>query len=77
MACRIHATHSYPTEEKHAEADRQADQDVEAAQAATPDVTVEDADEWLADIDDALQENGATSELAAAFIASYVQKSGQ
>lgn len=79
MACQIHATHSYPTERQHDEADRQAEDDA-VAQVERDDhaqAVLDDADDLLREIDDALGENGSTSELAALYVAAFQQKPGQ
>lgn len=74
----VHATPtSQPRKDVTAEeADRMAEE-AAIAQAHTGDVTTEDADAWLDEIDEALEENGSTSELAALFVGAFVQKGGE
>lgn len=73
-----HVNRTHPDESRKAEMDELVDQAVaEAVEEAEASTIVEEADAWLDDIDEALDEWAATSELAAEFVKNYVQKGGQ
>jgi ubiquitin-like protein Pup len=64
-------------EEPTAEQQETAADEVAAVKGRDDAVTVDEVDDWLDMIDEALEDWAATSELAQAFVASYVQKGGE
>jgi len=74
-----HSNRTDATDEKRAEMDALIDQamDDAIADAQNPSTVAVEAGDWLDSIDDAIKDWAESSEVAQAFVDSYVQKGGQ
>jgi len=75
-----HSNRSDSTDDRRAEMDALIDQAMDDAIADAndhPNTTVAAAGDWLDSIDDAISEWAESSQVAQAFVDSYVQKGGQ